>query len=31
MPPTKEAIIRLLEDMQRQLAAVLAELRDRTS
>jgi hypothetical protein len=30
-PPTNEAIMRLLEDIQQQLAAVLAELRGRTS
>ena len=30
-PPTNATIVKLLEDIQQQLAAVLAELRGRTS
>jgi hypothetical protein len=30
-PPTNEAIVKLLEEIKEQLAAVLAELRGRTT
>jgi hypothetical protein len=30
-PPTNEKIVRLLEEVQEQLAAILAELRGRTA